>query len=88
MIASGIQAFDLVITDLTMPRLNGADLARELLQIRPAMPMILTTGYSCAISIEKARAIGINEMLLKPNTMQLLGEATRRALVNQHESNQ
>ncbi|MCM3870340.1 MAG: PAS domain S-box protein [Pyrinomonadaceae bacterium] len=72
--------FDLVITDQTMPHLNGADLASALLRIRPGLPVIMTTGYSTAISPEKARAIGVRELLSKPNTTQTLGEATRRAL--------
>jgi PAS domain S-box-containing protein len=72
--------FDLMITDQIMPQMDGADLARALLQIRPTMPVILTTGYSTAMSLEKAKAIGIEELLLKPNTIQTLGDAIRRAL--------
>lgn len=72
--------FDLVITDQTMPHMNGSDLSRELLQIRPGLPVILATGYSATMSPEKAKAIGIREFLFKPNTMHELGEAIRRAL--------
>jgi CheY-like chemotaxis protein len=72
--------FDLIITDQIMPQMDGADLARALLQIRPTLPVILTTGYSTSMSPEKAKAIGIGELLLKPNTMQTLGDAIRRAL--------
>src|SRR2546427_774634 len=43
-------------------------------------PVVLTTGYSAAISPEQAKAIGIRELLFKPNTMQALAEAIRRAL--------
>lgn len=74
------QDFDLVITDQAMPRLNGGDLARALLEIRPTLPIILLTGYSTTMSFEKAKAIGIGELLFKPYTMQALGEAIRRAL--------
>jgi CheY-like chemotaxis protein len=72
--------FDLVITDQTMPGLSGAELARLLLEIRPELPVILATGYSTTINPERAKAIGIRELLLKPNTTQSLGEAIRRAL--------
>lgn len=72
--------FDLVITDQTMPELNGTDLAKELLQIRPNLPVILLTGYSFAINAEKAKAIGIRELLAKPTRMLELGEAIGRAL--------
>jgi CheY-like chemotaxis protein len=37
--------FDLVITDMTMPGLTGDRLAKELVQIRPALPVILCTGF-------------------------------------------
>ena len=74
------QDFDLVITDQTMPHLNGGDLATALLEIRPTLPIILRTGYSTTMSFEKAKAIGIEELLFKPTTMQALGEAIRRAL--------
>jgi PAS domain S-box-containing protein len=72
--------FDLVITDQTMPSLSGADLAKLILEIRPNLPVILATGYSTTINPEKAKAIGIRELLLKPNTTQSMSEAIRRAL--------
>jgi CheY-like chemotaxis protein len=73
-------AFDLVITDQTMPHMTGADLATALLQIRPELPVILVTGYSGTMSSERAKALGIRELLLKPNTMQAMGQAIRSAL--------
>lgn len=72
--------FDLVITDQTMPSLSGADLARLMLEIRPDLPVILATGYSTTINPERAGAIGIRELLQKPNTTQSLSEAIRRVL--------
>ena len=53
------EAFDLVITDQTMPGMTGIDMAREMLRIRPKLPIILCTGYSSTVSAEKARAVGI-----------------------------
>ncbi|MFP4086913.1 MAG: response regulator [Desulfobacteraceae bacterium] len=50
---------DLVITDLTMPELPGEDLAREMLQIRPDIPVILCTGHVTRAEKERARAAGI-----------------------------
>lgn len=72
--------FDLVITDYNMPRMNGADLARSILSLRPKLPVILVTGYGNAISTEGVAAIGIRELLMKPTTMKTLGEAVSRAL--------
>ncbi|OPY70175.1 MAG: Wide host range VirA protein [Syntrophorhabdaceae bacterium PtaU1.Bin034] len=58
--------FDLVITDQTMPHMTGMELARELLDIRPAVPIILCTGYSEAVSPGLAHSEGIDAVLMKP----------------------
>ena len=58
--------FDLVITDQTMPGLTGAALARQMLAIRPELPIIMATGYSETIDEEQAKKIGIRELLMKP----------------------
>lgn len=74
--------FDLVITDLTMPQMTGLELAKELLGLRPEMPIILTTGFSEATVIEKARKIGIRECIMKPIVLRELGKVIRRVLDN------
>src|SRR5208337_5515933 len=53
-------AFDLVITDHTMPEMTGAVLSQKLKEIRPDIPLILCTGYSETISQEKAESMGIH----------------------------
>ncbi|QGY38857.1 response regulator [Pseudodesulfovibrio cashew] len=58
--------FDLVITDQTMPNMTGLELAREILQIRPGMPIILCTGFSDAVSYDRLRDIGIGDFIMKP----------------------
>jgi PAS domain S-box-containing protein len=58
--------FDLVITDMTMPNMRGDDLARELLKIRPDIPIILCTGFSEMISEEKAKTLGVRRLVMKP----------------------
>ena len=73
-------SFDLVITDLAMPGMTGVDFARELLRLRPGLPIILTTGYSATLTDEKVRELGIRELLLKPPTLLTLGEALHRVL--------
>ncbi len=72
--------FDLVITDMTMPGLTGAKLARELMDIRPDIPIILCTGFSDKISTEEAKAIGIRELLLKPLDTASLADKVRKVL--------
>ena len=72
--------FDLVITDMTMPEMTGDKLARELMKIRPDIPIILCTGYSKRISEEKAKEMGIRAFLMKPILRRTIAETIREAL--------
>jgi PAS domain S-box-containing protein len=72
--------YDLVITDLAMPGMTGTDVAKQLLAIRPDLPIILSTGFSATLTLERVRAIGIREMVLKPLTLRGLGEVVHRVL--------
>ncbi|MFH0784676.1 MAG: cache domain-containing protein [Pseudomonadota bacterium] len=73
-------AFDLVITDQTMPGMTGIDLARKILQVRPNMPIILCTGYSSIVSAEEARAVGIKGFTMKPLVWSDIGGIIRKIL--------
>jgi PAS domain S-box-containing protein len=73
-------SFDVVVTDQTMPRLTGSELSKELLRLRPDLPIVLTTGFSEAISADQARALGIREYVPKPAGARELVGAVRRAL--------
>jgi CheY-like chemotaxis protein len=59
-------AFDIVVTDQTMPGMTGGMLAAELLKIRRDIPIAICTGYSELINKEQAKEIGIREYLMKP----------------------
>ena len=59
-------AFDVVITDMTMPKMTGLDLSRELLRIRHDIPIIVCTGFNEDINPEIAEKAGIRKLLLKP----------------------
>ena len=72
-------AFDLVITDLTMPGMTGVDLARGIRQARADIPIILSSGYADEVPEETLKALGIVEVLPKPFQMQALGTAVARA---------
>ncbi len=74
------QRFDAVITDMTMPRLNGDALVREILKIRPDMPIILCTGFNESISEEKAGLIGVGLYMEKPVDKQRMAAGLRRVL--------
>ena len=71
---------DLVVTDITMPHLTGAELARKMIEIRQDMPVILCTGYSEMINEEKARNIGARGYVMKPVNRADLAKAVREAL--------
>jgi PAS domain S-box-containing protein len=74
------EAFDVVVTDLTMPGLTGVDLARELLRLRPDIPIVLCTGFSETETAEKARQVGIKELLMKPLVMRDIAEAIQKVM--------
>ncbi len=74
------ESFDLVITDLTMPGMTGAELAEKILALRPGIPVILTTGYSDILTEDEARELGVREYLLKPVCTARLAEVVRRVL--------
>ena len=73
-------AFDLVITDYTMPRMNGAELAREILQIRSDIPIVLCTGYSEMVNEQTAKAMGIRAFVMKPLSRRNIAEVIRAVL--------
>ncbi len=72
--------FDLLLTDQTMPVLTGADLAQAVLELNPALPIILCTGYSDTFPEEKALAMGIKKYFTKPVSEAELFDAVRRLL--------
>jgi CheY-like chemotaxis protein len=72
--------FDVVVTDMTMPKMTGERLAQELIIIRPEIPIILCTGFNEQINEQKAKAIGIKAFLLKPLTLNRLARTVRSVL--------
>jgi PAS domain S-box-containing protein len=74
------QRFDLVITDQTMPHVAGEALSRQLRVLRPDIPIILCTGFSHTMSMEKAHALGIQAFLMKPYLSRDLAYTVRQVL--------
>jgi CheY-like chemotaxis protein len=70
----------LVITDMAMPYMQGDELARKILEIRPEIPVILCTGFSEILNEEKAKLIGIKEYIMKPIVKKDLAMLVRRVL--------
>ena len=72
--------FDVIITDMTMPRMTGDRLTKEILTIRPQMPVIICTGYSERMSAKKAESLGVRKYLEKPIGLRNMASALREVL--------
>jgi signal transduction histidine kinase len=73
-------AFDLIITDMTMPYMTGDKLSIEIRKIRRDIPIILCTGYSNRIDEEGTKEIDINAFIYKPFTRHDLAKTVRDVL--------
>jgi PAS domain S-box-containing protein len=73
-------AFDLVITDQSMPRLTGLALTEGILSIRADACVLICTGYSDVLDESKALEVGARMLLMKPLELATLASAVRRAL--------
>ena len=76
------ERIDLVITDLQMPGLDGIELAAELLQINPTLPVVLTSAAIFQMCSKKLRSLGIRDFLIKPWNRAQLFSVIRQALAN------
>jgi PAS domain S-box-containing protein len=74
--------FDLVITDYTMPHMNGIDLARQMMRIQPSIPVILCSGLKEGIVGDRTRGAGLRALLMKPLELPETAEIIRKVLDN------
>jgi CheY-like chemotaxis protein len=72
--------FDLIITDMVMPDINGEKLSREILAVQPEMPIIIYSGFSEDINQQALLDLGIKKWLRKPITIYGLSKAIRQVL--------
>jgi C4-dicarboxylate-specific signal transduction histidine kinase/ActR/RegA family two-component response regulator len=80
MVKSDPDRFDLIITDLTMPSMTGTMLAKEVLRIRPDLPIIISTGYSGELTDEAMKSSGIRALLMKPLLKKEMAITVRKVL--------
>jgi CheY-like chemotaxis protein len=73
-------AFDVVVSDMTMPGMTGDVLAGRIRKIRPDLPIILCTGFSERMNEDKARSLGVASFVLKPVTPAALSSLIREAV--------
>jgi CheY-like chemotaxis protein len=78
--------FDLVITDMMMPYMTGDKLALRLHQMRPDIPIILSTGYSEQIANKQASDIGVSAIIMKPISKSDLAQTIRKVLDGEKDS--
>jgi two-component system cell cycle sensor histidine kinase/response regulator CckA len=78
-----VDEFDILVTDTSMPGLSGPDLIKEARTLRAALPVVLLSGYMRPDDAEKARRMGITNVLLKPHTASELAEVLHRMIREQ-----
>jgi CheY-like chemotaxis protein len=79
-------AFDLMITDLTMPDMSGEDLAEAVHTLREDLPVILCTGYNSYTPDKDSKKTGIRDILIKPVHSVDLAESIRSVLTGSKRS--
>jgi len=72
--------YDLVITDLTMPKMTGYQLASEVKMARPDIPIILISGFSEKVLEKDISIYGISKFVNKPYTQSAIGKAVHAVL--------
>ncbi len=73
-------AYDLVITDMSMPVMAGDKMARQMMEVRPDIPIILCTGFNADITEEIAMEMGFKGYLMKPTSFNEMARAVRQVL--------
>lgn len=74
------EKFDLVLTDFTMPHLNGLELAQKIHALRTDIPVLMMTGFSDNVTLKDLESQWIDECLMKPFTSKTLADALVKAL--------
>jgi CheY-like chemotaxis protein len=69
------RGFDAIVTDISMPEMSGLDFAREVLVLRPGIPIVITSGYVTPENEEAANRLKVSAIIRKPNTVDELAGA-------------
>jgi PAS domain S-box-containing protein len=80
-VRAGAGNFDLAVTDFNMPGLSGLEVAQELARIRPALPVVITSGYITEELRTNALRAGVRHVVYKPNTIDELCQVIQRLLI-------
>ncbi len=74
--------FDIIISDLTMPKMSGIKLAEKIHSIRPDMPIIICTGYNDFVLDPELKSVGVVDVLYKPLSRDKLASVLTRLSVS------
>ena len=74
------QAFDVVLTDISMPGLNGKELLDKVVELYPGTPVIIISGHSDREQAESLMSHGAFDYLLKPFRLEIVEESVKRAI--------
>ncbi len=80
MYAASADEIGLVITDISMPRMDGVGLVRALKQINPSAKVIAMTGMASDAKIEEMKSLGVERMIHKPCNAQMILRAMKEIL--------
>jgi CheY-like chemotaxis protein len=75
-------AFDVIVTDLSMPGMSGFHVAQAIRQIRADLPVVVTSGYVRAEDREMAKQVGVRDLVLKPDTVEELAGVLAKVFEN------
>jgi len=73
-------AYEAVVTDLSMPSMSGVEFAEQVLKTKPDIPVVITSGYVRPKDREAVLKTGVRDLLLKPNTVEELGDVLHRLM--------
>ena len=76
------RSFDVVLTDISMPGLNGMELLRRVLELHPGTPVIMISGLTDQEQAQSLINQGAFDYLLKPFRLEVVEESVRRALAS------
>ena len=76
------QGFDVLLTDISMPGLNGKELLKKVVELYPGTTVIVVSGHSDQIEAESLLSHGAFDYLLKPFRLEIVEESVKRALIS------
>ena len=81
------QAFDVVLTDISMPGLSGLDLLNRVVQLYPGTPVIIISGLSDEEQAQNLMGRGAFDYLIKPFRLEVVEDSVKRAIERRYSSN-